>query len=126
MAYGTALKQGLRIAGRIDRKYNINKIFVQKYVPPGYRNKVNKIFDIVGALGGGYGIYQFVQSLYAPDSPGMSGIPEQRNGLKTSPSNKTRGRFSRSNRSRHRCYPYRNSGKGRTSTSKHFRSRNWF
>ncbi len=74
LAYGQIIRQGLRIAGRIDRKYNINKIFVQKYVPPGYRKSVNKVFDVVGALGGGYGLYKTIQSLSAPDTPGNDAI----------------------------------------------------
>ncbi len=70
------VKRGLYLAGRIDKKYNINKIFIQKYVPPGYRSTANKIVDIAGALSGGYGIYGFINSLIAPDSPGNSGFPE--------------------------------------------------
>ncbi len=73
MAYGTAVRQGLRLAGRIDRKYNINKIFIQKYAPPHYRNRLNKLVDITGALGGGYGIYNFAQSLLESETPGMGG-----------------------------------------------------
>ncbi len=75
MALLPALKQGLRIAGRIDQKYNLNKIFIQKYVPPGYRKTANRLVDIAGTLGGGYGIVKFVESLYAPDTPGNSAIP---------------------------------------------------
>ncbi len=66
----TAIKQGLRIAGRIDKKYNINKIFVDKYVPPGYRKTVNRIFDIGLTASGGYGIYNAINSLIAEDTPG--------------------------------------------------------
>ena len=70
MAYGTIIRQGLRLAGKIDRKYNLNKIFIDKYFPPGYRQTAKKYVDIAGALGGGYGIVRFVESLYAPDTPG--------------------------------------------------------
>ncbi len=94
MAYGQIIRQGLRLAGKVDRKYNINKIFVQKYVPPGYRNRVNKIFDIVGALGGGYGLYNAYQSLNAPDTPGNSAqIPFKKQQFKASKSYQTRRRY---------------------------------
>ncbi len=56
----TAIKTGFRIAGRIDKKYNLNKIFVDKYVPPGYRKTANRLIDIAGAVGGGYGIYRYI------------------------------------------------------------------
>ncbi len=105
MAYGTAIRQGLRIAARIDQKYNINKIFVQKYVPPGYRNVVNKIFDIVGTAGGGYGLYSGIQSLIAPDSPGNQiAIPQKklRISYKTRTSYKTRRRLPRCPSSRYK------------------------
>jgi len=92
MAYGTAIRQGLRIAGKIDKKYNLNKIFIDKYFPPGYRKTAHKIVDIAGTFGGGYGLYRFAQSLYAPDSPGNDAIPEQRFKTTTSKSYKTRSR----------------------------------
>ncbi len=69
----TGLRTGIKLAGRIDRKYNINKIFVDKYVPPGYRKLTRQIFDAAGFIGGGYGLYNVIQSLYAPDTPGNSG-----------------------------------------------------
>ncbi len=65
----TGIRTGLRLASRIDRKYNLNKIFVEKYVPPGYRKLVNRFFDIGLTLSGGYGIYN---ALIAPDTPGNS------------------------------------------------------
>ncbi len=53
----TGIRTGLKIAGRIDRKYRLldptNK-FIQKYVPPNYRArafKIKKYLDI--AIGGG-------------------------------------------------------------------------
>ncbi len=105
MAYGSAIRQGLRIAGKIDKKYNLNKIFIDKYFPPGYRKTAKKIVDYAGAAGGGYGIYNFIQSLNAPDSPGMSAqIPFQRYEPKTRKSYKTRGRQAR-------CYGGRNTSK---------------
>ncbi len=74
MAFGTIIRQGLRIAGRIDSKYNINKIFVSKYFPPGYRKSANRIIDIAGSLGGGYGIY----NLLSGDDPEQdNAIPEE-------------------------------------------------
>ncbi len=91
---GQAIRQGLRIAGKIDRKYNINKIFIDKYVPPGYRKTTRQIVDIAGIIGGGYGIYN---ALIAPDSPGNDAIPFQRNERsksKTYKSYKTRFRQS--------------------------------
>ncbi len=69
MAYGAAIRQGLRIAGRIDSKYNINKIFIDKYAPPAYRPGLRKFVDIAGTAAGGYGIYNFLSNL-AEDSPG--------------------------------------------------------
>ncbi len=97
MAYGTAIRRGFTIAGKIDKKYNLNKIFINKYVPPGYRKTANKIVDITGALGGGYGLYRFAQSLLAPDTPGNSApIPFQKQKYaETSKSYKTRGRQAR-------------------------------
>ncbi len=93
MAYGTAIKRGLQIAGKIDKKYNLNKIFIDKYLPPGYRKTAYKIVDITGALGGGYGIYQFVNSLIQGDNNLNDGIPQTYNGQqKTYPKNKTRYR----------------------------------
>ncbi len=76
MTITAGIRQGLKLAGKIDRKYNLNKIFIQKYVPPGYRKTANKIVDIAGIIGGGYGIYN---ALIAPDSPGNSAqIPFQK------------------------------------------------
>ncbi len=103
MAYGSAIRQGLRIAGRIDRKYNINKIFVEKYVPPGYRQTVRRIFDITGTLGGGYGLYNAYQSLIAPDTPGNRAFPPFQPQTKTGTPYQTRGRQSR--RYNTRCSP---------------------
>ncbi len=93
MAAIAAIKRGIYLAGRIDKKYNINKIFIDKYVPPGYRKSLYKIVDIAGTLGGEYGIVRFIESLYAPDSPGNDiGIPTQRNGFKASSQSKARSR----------------------------------
>ncbi len=109
---GTAIRQGLRIAGRIDRKYNINKIFVDKYVPPGYRKNVRLAFDVAGTLGGGYGIYNLIQSLYAPDSPGQPSEDgfrqkiQQRKLSKTYKSYKTRCRPTIRYRSKYSARPY--------------------
>ncbi len=96
------LKQAVRIAGRIDRKYNLNKIFIQKYVPPGYRKSANKLVDIAGLLGGGLGIVRFIESLYAADTPGNGAtIPfKKRQQFTTRKSYQTRRRYSRRNPSR--------------------------
>ncbi len=95
MALLPAVKQGLRLAGKIDRKYNLNKIFIQKYVPPHQRKFANKLVDIAGTLGGGYGIVRFIESLYSPDTPGNGGsIPFQKQRFTTRKSYKTRGRQS--------------------------------
>ncbi len=108
MALLPVVKRGLQIAGRIDQKYNINKIFIQKYVPPGYRKTANKIVDIAGTLGGGYGIVRYLESLYADDSPGNApnGFQQKkiRQFTKTSKSYKTRRRQSV-------CYPAKYRGK---------------
>ncbi len=101
MTLVAGIKQAVRLAGRIDQKYNLNKIFIQKYVPPGYRKQANKIVDIAGTLGGGYGIVRFIESFYAPDSPGNQSapLPEKfRARYATRSQNKTRSR-------RTRCYP---------------------
>ncbi len=92
MVYITAIKRGLRIAGRIDQKYNVNKIFVNKYVPPGYRKYVNKIFDIAGLFSGGYGIYSAINSFIAPETPGNGAQIPFKNVVKTYKQNKTRFR----------------------------------
>ncbi len=93
MAYSTAIKRGFAIAGKIDKKYNLNKIFIDKYFPPGYRKTAHKIVDIAGVAGGGYGIYNFIQSLYAPDTPGNDAqIPFQRTRNETGSPYKTRRR----------------------------------
>ncbi len=112
MGYIRAVKTGLRIAGRIDQKYNVNKIFVNKYVPPGYRKLTNRIFDIAGTLAGGYGLYGFINSLIAPDSPGNSApIPFQKQFPQTYKSYQTRsrrsGRTSYSCKYRYNSYPRR-------------------
>ncbi len=46
-----ALRTGLQIAGKIDKKYNINKIFIDKYVPPGYRKVAGFAYDAAGLAG---------------------------------------------------------------------------
>ncbi len=106
MALLPAIKRGLQIAGRIDKKYNINKIFIDKYAPPHLRKSLNKIVDIGGTLGGGYGIVRFLESLYAPQSPGNppDGSFSKRNEkfTKTGKSYKTRRR-------RSVCYPAKRS-----------------
>ncbi len=100
MAYGSAIRRGLQLAGKIDKKYNLNKIFIDKYVPPGYRKTAYKIVDVTGALGGGLGLYRFAQSLYEDFSePRSNAIPSQKYISKTYKSYKTRYRFSR------RCRP---------------------
>ncbi len=87
----TLVKQGFRTLGRIDRKYNINKIFVEKYVPPGYRQTVRRIFDITGALGGGYYIYSALDTFLNQNAV-FSPKPKL---PKTYSQYKTRGGFSR-------------------------------
>ncbi len=105
MAIVGVLKQGLRIAGRIDRKYNINKIFVEKYVPPHLRSRTRKIIDIAGTLGGSYGLIRFIESLYAPDTPGNYAAPLPRKEYtKTYKSNKTR--YRQTSRTRRKCKQY--------------------
>ncbi len=93
MALSSTIKKAIGIAGRIDQKYNVNKIFVNKYVPPGYRKYINKIFDIAGTVSGGYGLYSFIESLYAPDTPGNGGtIPFKKTKFKTGKSYQARRR----------------------------------
>ncbi len=105
MSVVRGIRTGLKIAGRIDQKYNINKIFVNKYVPPGYRKLTNRIFDIAGTAAGGYGLYGAIQSLIADDSPGNPiGIPQTkfRKQFTSRKPYQTRGR-------RPRCYSRRRS-----------------
>ncbi len=102
MTITRGIRTAITIAGKIDKKYNINKIFVDKYVPPGYRKLTKQIFDVAGALGGGLGIYNLFTSLYAPSTPGNPdyGFPtiQQRKLSKTNQSYKTRRRSTV-------CYP---------------------
>ncbi len=63
MAYGTAIRRGLYIAGKIDKKYNLNKIFIDKYFPPGYRKTAKQLVDIAGVFGGGYGLYNIYNEI---------------------------------------------------------------
>ncbi len=98
MGIVAGLRTGIRLAGKIDRKYNLNKIFIQKYVPPGYRKTANKLVDIAGIVGGGYGIYN---ALIAPDTPGNSAtIPFQKQ-PKTYKPYQTRGRLTTGYRSKY-------------------------
>ncbi len=123
MAYGTAIRKGLSIAGRIDKKYNINKIFIQKYAPPHYRARLNKIVDIAGAAGGGYGLYGFAQSLIAPDTPGNdNAVPQQRYGPKAYTPYKTRGGPTVRNRGRYSSKYSTRTNKRCTCPSKYHRS----
>lgn len=89
------LKQVVRIVGRIDRKYNINKIFIDKHVPPHLRGPARKLVDIAGTLGGGYGLVKFVESLYASDSPGNGASVPYKKFTPARKPYKTRGGFSR-------------------------------
>ncbi len=104
----TGIKRGLKLLGRIDNKYNINKIFIDKYAPPGWRPGLYKIVEIAGALGGGYGIYNYVNTLIAPETPGNDVVPpirpKQRYVPKTGKSYQTRGRYTRCPSSRNRRY----------------------
>ncbi len=111
MALLPAVKQALKIVGKIDNKYNLNKIFIQKYVPPGYRSRANKIVEIAGALGGGYRIVRFVESLYAPDTPGngASNFPQKQPRFTSRKPYQTRSGQARrtSSRYRYKCSPSR-------------------
>ncbi len=98
--YGAA-KAAVKLAGRLDKKYNINKIFVEKYVPPGYRKITSRLFDIAGTAGGAYGIYK---ALIAEDTPGNSAPVFQKKQPQYNKTYKTRRRLSTRNR---RCYPDR-------------------
>ncbi len=51
VAVGRGIRTAIQIAGKIDKKYNINKIFIEKYVPPGYRRYARAAFDIAGTAG---------------------------------------------------------------------------
>ncbi len=102
---GQAIRSGLRLAGKIDRKYNINKIFIDKYVPPGSRKLARQIVDIAGIAGGAYGLYQY---LIADDSPGNGASIPFRKLPQTSKSYKTRGRSAV--RFRRSCKPRSYSG----------------
>ncbi len=102
MAYGTTIKRGFTLAGKIDKKYNLNKIFIDKYFPPGYRKPAHKIVDIAGALGGGYGLYAFAKGIYDDMTfqPGNNApFSQQNDGYASYSKNKTRYRQTS------RCYP---------------------
>ncbi len=126
MALIQGLKQGLRIAGKIDRKYNLNKIFIQKYVPPGYRARANKLVDIAGTLGGGYGIVRFLESLYAPETPGNGASIPFKKYAPPGQSYKTRYRYTSRRTTRRDYCPRPNQNRGQSRSGKQQRSRNRF
>ncbi len=105
IAVGTTIRNIVRIAGKIDKKYNLNKIFVEKYVPPGYRKNVNKLIDVALTGSGTYGLYK---AFIDDDGAGNPvGIP-QRQRPTTYKQYKTRSRYLRSKfqykqQQRHRC-----------------------
>ncbi len=70
MAIGAALRTGIRIASKIDKKYNLNKIFIDKYVPPGHRQLARRAFDIAG-IGGMVisGISYYYDNAFSPQKP---------------------------------------------------------
>ena len=107
MTLTAGIRAGIKLAGKIDRKYNINKIFIDKYVPPHMRKPARQLVDILGTTGGAYGVYK---ALYAPDTPGNDNaqIPFKKQ-PQTSPPYKTRGRQSTGfyGRNRQQCYPDR-------------------
>ncbi len=103
MTVTKGIRTAITIAGKLDRKYNINKIFVDKYVPPGYRKITRQVFDVAGALGGGLGIYNYIQGLYAPDTPGNDATIPFRKLPPTSKSYQARGRSTI--RYRSKCSP---------------------
>ncbi len=86
----TAIRTGLQIAQRLDRKYNFNKLFVDRYVPPGYKETVNRIFDVTTALGGGYGIYNLLSGNNQESGNGISQAQYDKNNKY-----QTRNRFSK-------------------------------
>ncbi len=97
----------MRLTGKIDRKYNINKIFIDKYFPPGYRKTAHKIVDVTGALAGGYGIYGLASSLLDDDDD-QDGGPTFFQPSKTNKFYKKSNRFRRSpgsKRGKFKCYP---------------------
>ncbi len=96
-----AVRTGLTVLGKIDRKYNINKIFIEKYVPPGYRKLVSRIFDIGITSAGIVSLYDYLST---PSTDTTGGSPVQQQERNYSQSQKYSGRnFSRS-RSRRRDY----------------------
>ncbi len=84
------ISTAIRILGRIDKKYNVNKIFIEKYVPPGYRKIVGQIYDVglTGAL-----IYNVIDQL-----TGNNAVPSQINVPKTDKFSKTYSRNQQYNR----------------------------
>ncbi len=106
MAISTVIRQGLRLAGKIDRKYNINKIFIEKYFPPNLRQPARRIVDIAGALGGGYSVYGVISNFI--DDDGL----EQDNGFSQTfqPRSKTRPQY-KAYSGQSRDYSYRNKNK---------------
>ncbi len=118
VAAGQAVKIGLRFVQKVDKKYNLNKIFVDKYVPPGYRKIVNAIYDVAITGGGLYALYEGLTSGTTPDIEDGFQTPVKYVS-KTSPTYKTRYRQSR--RYSGRCKPeYRYNRSNRYSNSRRY------
>ncbi len=99
VAYGAAIRTGLRIAGRIDKKYNINKIFIEKHVPPQWRRPAGLAFDVAGLVGTGIAIYSYLTE----NSNNGILAPQVYEPYATYKQYKTRHRPTR--RYRKQCYP---------------------
>ncbi len=119
MGYITAIKKGLYIAGKIDRKYNLNKIFIDKYAPPHWRRPLHKIVDISGSLAGGYGIYNAINSYIAPETPGNDGFSSPWSSPQTRKQNQARRGYPRRKYTRRRKFQYCYQSRRRSSTRKY-------
>ncbi len=121
VAIGAGIRTGFKVLQKIDRKYNINKIFVEKYVPPGYRKTVNRIFDYGLTTAGAISLWEYLNNDQT-FQPGNNAPIQPRNGFKTGTPYKTRYRQSTRYGSRNptRCYP--NFQRRRSSPRKYYRS----
>ncbi len=114
---GQAIRGGLRFARKVDEKYNINKIFVEKYVPPGYRKYAKTAIDIAGGAAPLTYIVDYLSNYSAIQNTGQQAAPYQQQ--------KTYNRFPRRYGSRSQN-KYRSGKRKCYCGSRRFRSSNRF
>ncbi len=91
----SVLKTGYELA-KATGAFASGRDFIQRNVPPGYRDPALRVFKAFEQAAGGAGLYTIYQSLIADDSPGNYAVPPfQRTRYETSASNKARYRRAR-------------------------------